>query len=90
MSVFSGIHGDCNQVTIAINAKDAASLFGISLRTWRRFDSNGRIPPGYMLGGRKVWRRSDLEEWAAWGFPMRDEFNTRLNGDDEHTVKNVV
>lgn len=63
---------------LALAGRAAAKLFGISLRTWRRHDSAGRIPLGYKLGGRKLWRASDLNLWAEWGFPDRVEFETRL------------
>ena len=31
-----------------------------------------------MLGGRRLWRRQDLELWADWGFPDRQEFIARI------------
>ncbi len=59
---------------LAVDAKAAAKLFGLAERTWRRFDSSGRVPQGFKLGGRKLWRMSDLRLWAAQGFPDRSEF----------------
>ena len=49
-----------------------------SLRTWRRWDVAGKCPRGRKVGGRKVWRISDLKKWAAWGFPDRQSFEARL------------
>ena len=49
-----------------------------SLRSWRRWDSAGKCPLGFKVGGRKVWRVSDLKQWAEWGFPDRADFEARL------------
>ncbi len=49
-------------------------IIGVSLPTWRRMDAGGKIPRGFTVGGRKLWRVSDLERWAAAGFPDRAEF----------------
>ena len=54
-----------------------------SLRTWRRWDSAGKCPRGFKCGGRKVWRLADLRQWAAWGFPDRVAFETRLRSREE-------
>lgn len=64
---------------LAVDAKRiVAEVFpDLSLRTWRRLDSSGRCPRGLSLGGRKLWRVTDLERWAAMGFPSRDEFEKR-------------
>ena len=65
---------------LALDARAAAKMFSLSLRTWRRMDSAGRIPPGFKLGGRKLWRRADLEQWAEWGFPDRAGFLSQQEG----------
>ena len=52
-----------------------------SLRTWRRMDSAGQCPSGFNVGGRKVWRLSDLKLWEEWGFPDRQDFNARLRAE---------
>ena len=61
-----------------------------SLRSWRRWDSAGRCPRGFMVGGRKVWRVSDLKQWAAWGFPDRATFEARLRGKKGEREKHVA
>lgn len=67
---------------VAIDAERiVAEVFpDISLRSWRRLDSAHRCPAGFMVGGRKFWRMSDLRRWAELGFPERAEFE-RLNAD---------
>ena len=63
---------------VTVAAKAAAPMFSLSIRSWRRHDSSGRIPRGFKIVGRKVWRVSDLERWAQWEFPSRAEFEKRL------------
>lgn len=48
------------------------------LRTWRTRDAQGSVPAGFLVGGRRLWRVRDLDLWARWGFPVRDEFQARL------------
>ena len=59
---------------LAVGAEDAAQMFGVGLRSWRRWDAAGRCPRGYMLGRRRLYRLADLRSWAAAGFPRRAEF----------------
>lgn len=61
-----------------VDAVLAAPHFKVTVRTWRRWDSAGRIPLGFKIGGRKLWRAADLDLWSNWGFPKRDEFTARL------------
>lgn len=60
--------------SLAVDAKAAAALFSLGERTWWRLDSAGKIPLGFRVGGRRLWRRQDLERWAAMGFPDRRGF----------------
>ncbi len=62
---------------LALDARAAAEEFSVSLRTWRRWDSSGKCPSGFKIGGRKLWRRSDLESWASQGFPERTDFEAQ-------------
>ncbi len=59
---------------LAVDAKAAAVAVSVSLRTWRRWDSAGKCPKGFSIGGRKLWRLCDLELWASQGFPEREAF----------------
>ncbi len=63
---------------VTVGAKAAAPMFSLSIKTWGRHDSSGRIPRGFKIVGRKVWRVSDLERWARWEFPDRARFEKRL------------
>ena len=66
---------------LALDARAVVRLaFGhcLSVRNWRSMDCAGKIPAGFKVGGRKLWRMRDLERWAHWEFPARPEFQRRL------------
>src|SRR5262245_57173839 len=66
---------DCAVPTpIAVDANDAAALFGLSSRTWRRLNAAGLIPSPLRLGGSVRWRRDELVAWAAAGSPTRSRW----------------
>ena len=86
--------GNCRQILstgqngtgyrpLALDAAHITSADGpfpnLSLRTWRSLDSAGKVPRGHFVGGRKLWRTSDLQLWTAWAFPDRTEFEQRLH-----------
>ena len=58
----------------------AAALVGVSRSTWDRLSAAARNPGPLKLGGRVLWRRSDVELWVALGLPDRKTFAAR-NGD---------
>ncbi len=64
---------------LAVGAKTAAAMFGVGERTWWRWDDSGKTPRPFALGGRKLWRVSDLRLWATFGFPVRAEFTERCS-----------
>ena len=70
---------------IAIDAKAAAAMFGLSSRTWRRLNSSRQCPAPIRVGGSVRWRVDELKCWSecdcpsctAWtwhrsGQPMQD------------------
>ena len=66
-------------LVIGLDARGVvAGVFPVfSLGTWRRMDSAGKVPRGFRVGGRKLWRLADLRRWADAGFPDRREFDAR-------------
>lgn len=48
------------------------------VRSWRTLDYGGKVPRGYTIGGKKLWKTDDLRAWAAMGFPSRAEFEERM------------
>ncbi len=63
---------------LAVDIKGIAQLVPFAIRTLRRMDASGKLPKGFKVGGRKLWRVSDLRLWCDWGFPARGEFESRL------------
>ncbi len=60
---------------------DAARLCGVSPASWDRLTSAGKTPASLRLGGRVLWRRSDLDTWIALGLPDRKTFETLTGGE---------
>ena len=59
---------------LLVGRKEAAALAGISRASWDRLSSAAKNPKPLKLGGRTLWRRSDLERWVALGLPDRKTF----------------
>jgi predicted DNA-binding transcriptional regulator AlpA len=60
---------------LLLPASAAAKLCGTSERTWRTWDSAGRIPQAVAIGRSKFWRRTELEAWVNQGCPRRETWN---------------
>ena len=59
---------------LLVTAKRAAELCGKSLRTWRSWDSAGRIPGPVRIGRSTLWRVDELRDWTRAGCPPRCEW----------------
>ncbi len=62
---------------LAVDVRGMAQLLPFSVRSLRRMDSAGKLPRGFKLGGRKLWRTADLRSWAELGFPDRKVFEQK-------------
>jgi hypothetical protein len=62
---------------LMLAAKDAAKLFGKSLRTWRTWDALGLIPKPARIMHSTLWRLEELKAWAQAGCPRRAEWEAR-------------
>jgi predicted DNA-binding transcriptional regulator AlpA len=62
---------------LLFGAKAAAALCGRRLRTWRSWDSAGRIPRPIRIGRSTLWRVAELHAWVAAGCPRRQEWEAR-------------
>ena len=62
---------------LLLSARDAASLCGKSLRTWRSWDSAGRIPRPVRINRSTLWRFDELQKWVEAGCPRREEWEAR-------------
>jgi hypothetical protein len=56
---------------LLLTAAEAALACRTSLRTWRSWDSAGKIPTAVQLGRVKLWRPLELADWVAAGCPPR-------------------
>ena len=63
-----------NAVPFLINAKRAAQLCGVSLRTWRTRDAAGLIPRAVRVGRSLYWKFQELNEWVTADCPPRTEW----------------
>ena len=54
-----------------LSAKRSSALVGVSLRTWWRLDSSGKIPAAVRIGNAKRWRTLELKDWIESGCPDR-------------------
>jgi len=56
---------------VAVGAREAALLVGLSLRTWRALDTCGGCPAPVRIGRRRLWPVAELQAWIAAGAPSR-------------------
>jgi predicted DNA-binding transcriptional regulator AlpA len=61
---------------LLVGRVEAARLCGISPASWDRLAIAEGTPAPIKLGGRVLWRRSDLESWIGHGCPNRKEFES--------------
>lgn len=54
---------------LAVAAKQAASMCGVSTAMWWKMKNSGRCPAPVKLGRRLLWRVEDLRQWVADGCP---------------------
>jgi predicted DNA-binding transcriptional regulator AlpA len=66
---------------LAVSAREAAALFGISRAQWWKLHSAGKVPlPSYQLGTKAPrWDMDELRAWWAAGAPGRLEWG-RMKG----------
>jgi predicted DNA-binding transcriptional regulator AlpA len=60
-----------------VSGRQAAKLIGKSLRTWRSWDSGGKIPRPVRIGRSTLWRAEELREWVAAGCPCRQTWEAQ-------------
>jgi predicted DNA-binding transcriptional regulator AlpA len=62
---------------LLLTARQAASMCGKSLRTWRTWDALGLVPRPVRIGRSTLWRADELRDWVAAGCPRRQEWEAR-------------
>ena len=63
-----------NAEPLLLSAADLSRELGISARTIRRLDLEGKIPAPVRIGRAVRWRRDEIVEWLAAGAPDRAEW----------------
>lgn len=69
--------GTATHFLLLLTAAEAAVLCRTSVRTWRTWDSAGKVPRPIRIGRAKLWRPDELREWVAEGCPERSVWNHR-------------
>ncbi|HET6575911.1 MAG TPA: helix-turn-helix domain-containing protein [Fimbriiglobus sp.] len=63
---------------LVVDARRLAVLLGCGLRTVRTHDAAGKLPAPVRIGGRVVWRVSEIRDWLAAGAPDRATWAARI------------
>ena len=63
-----------------LDAKAAAKVCGVSVRTWWALHAAGKTPLPVRLGRRTLWRAEELAAWCRAGCPARDRWTTLKGG----------
>lgn len=62
---------------LVVDARRLARLLCSGLRTVRTWDTAGKLPAPIRIGGRVVWRVSEVRAWLAAGAPDRSTWEAR-------------
>ena len=57
---------------LVVDARRLAKLLCCGVRTVRTWDAAGKLPAPVRIGGRVVWRVSEIGAWLAAGAPDRE------------------
>jgi predicted DNA-binding transcriptional regulator AlpA len=62
---------------LVVDARRLAAMLGASVRAVRSWDASGRLPKPLRIGGRVVWRVSEICAWLDAGAPDRGTWEAR-------------
>lgn len=62
---------------LLVTGRQAATLCGKCLRTWRSWDAMGLIPRPIRIKRSTLWRLDELKAWTTAGCPRRTEWEAR-------------
>jgi excisionase family DNA binding protein len=71
-----------------LTASDLAEMLSVTKRSIYRWTGDGTIPKPVKVGGKKIWRSSDIDQWVQWDCPERLEFERRMKIRDGHRKNN--
>jgi excisionase family DNA binding protein len=59
---------------LLLSIDDTGKLLGVPRRTLYSMMASGKLPPSFKLGGKRVFRRADIEQWVRLGMPCLGRF----------------
>lgn len=62
---------------LVVDARRLAKLLCCGLRSVRTWDAAGKLPAPIRIGGRVVWRLSEIRAWLDFGAPDRETWEAR-------------
>jgi len=69
-----------NADPLLLSIEQTGKLLNIPRRTLYHLMNAGSLPPSFRLGGRRVFRRADLEKWVGLGMPPLEKFLVLAGG----------
>jgi len=69
---------DAADPPLVVDARRLAAMLGAGVRTVRAWNSRGVLPRPIRVGGRVVWRVSEIDAWLSAGAPRRQVWEARL------------
>jgi excisionase family DNA binding protein len=77
-AITADLHANLTGPTpILVDARQAAELLGIGLRTIRAMDAAGKLPSPVRVSNCVRWRLSELHAWTEAGCPDRETWVIR-------------
>jgi prophage regulatory protein len=67
---------------LVIDAKGLAAMLCVSVRTVRAWDAAGKLPRPVRIGGRVLWRLTEVHGWLDAGAPDREVWEAKLDSRD--------
>jgi prophage regulatory protein len=68
---------DAADLPLVVDARRLAEMLGAGIRTIRSWDASGVLPRPVRVGGRVVWRVSEIRDWLDAGAPCRQMWEAR-------------
>jgi predicted DNA-binding transcriptional regulator AlpA len=59
---------------LTLGAAGSARLVGVSEANWWRLHAAAKVPRPTKLGGKTLWKTTEIRDWVAAGMPPRREW----------------
>ncbi|MFH5804678.1 helix-turn-helix transcriptional regulator [Alienimonas sp. DA493] len=66
---------------LLVGRNDIPAVLNVSTKCWDRQCDAGATPAAVRIGGRKLWRVADLEDWVRLGCPDRRTFESHRDAE---------